>query len=438
MVKFVAEAVGGVLGHSLRRGIAVSFRHLPRAWSVPLLAVRCAIVVVAGLVVGLHLFGESWDLGWHVGTYRPDLDIYRHGGQAWLHGRPLYDTSAWAGVAMFTYPPFAAVLFSPLAAAPLDTDGALLTLISIALAGVVIAVTLRAQGHRPHVWGLAAITSVALLLQPVRATLGMGQINLVLLAAVVADVLLASILWPRGLLVGLAAAVKLTPLVAVPFFVLRGDRRAAFVALLSFAAATALGALLAPRDSLQYWTWAVFAADRIGKPISAPNQNLRAVVARLGLSGPVGVAVWVMAAVVVVGLVTVAARRALRASQPGLALVLVAIAGLLVSPMSWSHHWVWCLPALLVLADLGRVHRIPRWLAITGLVLFLISPHALLPHRGAAGEHWSLWQQIAGAGYVLWALLLLSTAAVAGHRWSRPRAGAPSPVGPGAPGTALT
>jgi alpha-1,2-mannosyltransferase len=421
-----------------QKGIAVSFRHLPRDWSVPLLAVRCAIVVVAGLVVGLHMFGESWDLSWHVGTYRPDLDVYRHGGQAWLHGRPLYDTSARAGVAMFTYPPFAAVLFSPLAVVPLETDGALLTLISIALAGIVITVTLRAQGHRPHVWGLAAITSVALLLQPVRATLGMGQINLVLLAAVVADVLLVNMPWPRGLLVGLAAAVKLTPLVGVLFFVLRGDRRAVVVAMLSFAAATALGAVLAPRDSLRYWTWAVFAADRIGKPISAPNQNLRAVVGRLGLTGPVGVAVWVMAAVVVVGLVTVAARRAMRASQPGLALVLMAIAGLLVSPMSWSHHWVWCVPALLVLADLGRVHRIPRWLAITGLVLFLISPHALLPHRGAAGEHWALWQQVVGAGYVLWALLLLSAAAAAGHRWLRPRAWAPSPVSPGAPGTALT
>jgi alpha-1,2-mannosyltransferase len=327
---------------------------------------------------------------------------------------------------------------APLAVAPLEADGTLLTLISIALTGVVIVITLRAQGRQPAVWGLVAITTVALLLQPVRATLGMGQINLVLLAAVVADVLLVRTPWPRGFMVGLAAAVKLTPLVAVPFFVLRGDRRAALVALVSFAAATALGALLAPRDSLRYWTWAVFAADRIGKPISAPNQNLRAVVARLGLTGPIGVAVWVMTAVVVVGLVIVAARRALRASQPGLALVLVAIAGLLASPMSWSHHWVWCVPALLVLADLGRVHRIPRWLAITGLVLFLISPHALLPHHGAAGEHWALWQQAIGAGYVLWALLLLSAAAAAGHQWLRPKAWAPSPVGSGTPGAALS
>lgn len=238
------------------------------------------------------------------------------------------------------------------------------------------------------------------------------------------DVLLASVLWPRGLLIGLAAAVKLTPLIGLLFFVLCGNRRAVVVGLLSFFGATGLGALLAPRDSLRYWTWAVFAVDRIGKATIAGNQNLRAVVARLELTGPVGVAVWAVAAVVVVGLATVAARRALRASQPALALVVVAIAGLLVSPMSWSHHWVWCVPALLVLADLGRIHRIPRWLATTGLVLFLISPHAVLPHRPPAA-HWPLWQQVAGAGYVLWALLLLAAAAAAGHRWvgARPAPG---------------
>jgi alpha-1,2-mannosyltransferase len=415
----------------------MSFRRLP--WPV-LFLVRCAIVMVTGMVVGLHLFGEFWGLRWRVGTYRLDLDVYRLSGLVWLHGGQLYDTLSWtsAGTPMlFTYPPFAAVLFSPLAVARLAVDGAMFTVISIALTGVVIAVTLYAQGYRPRWWGLAAVMSVALLLEPVRDTLGWGQINLILLVAVIADVLSTSVLWPRGLLVGLAAAVKLTPLVGLLFFVLRGDRRAVVVGLLSFFGATALGALLAPRDSLRYWTWAVFAVDRIGKVTIAGNQNLRAVVARLGLTGPVGVAVWAVAVVLVVGVAMVAARRALRASQPALALVLVTIAGLLASPMSWSHHWVWCVPALLVLADLGRIHRIPRWLAATGLVLFLISPHAVLPHR-PPGAHWPLWQQVAGAGYVLWALVLLSAAAVAGHRWLSPRACAPPPVGSGAPGAVVT
>jgi len=406
------------------------FRRLLRVSSVPLFVVRCAVVVITSVAVGLHVFGEFGDpgLSWQVGTYRFDLDVYRLGGQLWLHGGRLYDTvlvTREGTPESFTYPPLAAVLFSPLALAPLQVDGALLVLISIALTGIVVAVTLNSQGYRPTAWGLAAIASVALLLEPVRTTLALGQINLVLLAAVVADVLLAGVLWPRGLLVGLASAVKLTPLVAVLFFVLRGQRRAAVVGLLSFTGATALGAALAPRDSLRYWTWAVFAVDRIGKPTRPANQSLRAVVARLGLSGPVGVVVWALAAVVVFGLAIVAARQALRASQPGLALVLVAVAGLLASPISWAHHWVWCLPALLILADLGRVHRIPRWLAITGLVLFLTPAYQFLPFPP---DHWALWQQAADAGYALWALLLLTATAITGHQWSRPTAQTPSPA----------
>lgn len=156
----------------------MSFRHLPRDWSVSLLAVRCAVVVGAGVVLGLHVFGRFPGLSWHVGTYRFDLDVYRHGGQVWLHGGRLYDTFRWADVATpvsFTYPPFAAMLFSPLALAPLWVDSVLLALMSIALTGVVIVVTLRAQGLRPGVWGLAAITSVALLLEPVRHTLSLGR-----------------------------------------------------------------------------------------------------------------------------------------------------------------------------------------------------------------------------------------------------------------------
>jgi len=126
----------------------------------------------------------------------------------------------------------------------------------------------------------------------------------------------------------------------------------------------------------------------------------------------------------------VAARQALRASQPGLGLVLVAVAGLLASPISWAHHWVWCVPALLILADLGRVHRVPRWLAITGVVLFLTPAYQFLPFPA---DHWALWQQAADAGYALWALLLLTATVIAGHQWSRPTAQTPSPsAAPGA------
>jgi alpha-1,2-mannosyltransferase len=382
--------------------------------------VRCVIAVAAALVVGLHLFVVPRP-GWHLDTYRIDLDVYRLGGQVWLRGGPLYDAfpATLSGRPLpFTYPPVAAVLFSPLGAAPLAVDSVLVTLVSIALVGAVVAMVLRAQGHAPSPWWVAAAATVALLLEPVRETLSFGQVNLLLLAAVLADGLLERAPWPRGLLVGLVAAVKLTPLVVLLQFLLRGDRRAVVTGLLGFVGGTVVGALLAPRDSLQYWTATVFAAGRIGDPVAAVDQNLRAVVARLGLAGPVATGVWALGAALVIGLAAVAARRALQADRPALALVLVGIAGLLASPVSWSHHWVWCLPALLVLSDLGRTHRVPRLLAVSGLALFLTGAHGLLPHSDGAERGWTLWQQVVGAGYVLWALLLLGAAAAGGHRWS--------------------
>jgi alpha-1,2-mannosyltransferase len=356
-------------------------------------------------------------------VYRLDLDVYRLCAQRWIRGWPLYDLFPVTRVGPplpFTYPPLAAVLFSPLVVLPLGIDSAVVTLASAALVGVAIAVMLHAQGYRPAWWWIAAAVPVALLLEPVAKTLALGQINLLLLTAMLADGLVKRAPWPRGLLTGLAAAVKLTPLVALLFFLLRGDRKAVRIGLFGFACATAVGALLAPRDSLRYWTSTVFAVNRIGDPMRAENQNLRAVLVRLGLAGPAGTAVWAVAVAAVLGLAAVAARRALRAKQPGLALVLVAIAGVLASPMSWSHHWVWCVPALLILTDLGRHHWMPRWLAITGLMLFLASPQALLPQGAGAERDWALWQQMAGAGYVWWALLLLGAAAAAPHQWSAP------------------
>jgi alpha-1,2-mannosyltransferase len=389
--------------------------------AVSLPAVRCVVVVAVGLVVGLHVFG-----GWpslHLNVYRLDLDVYRIGAQRWLHGWPLYDLFPVTRVGpplSFTYPPVAAVLFSPLVVLPLGVDSALITLVSVVLLGVAIWVVLQAQGYPHRWWWVVAAMPVALLLEPVAKTLQLGQINLLLLTAMLADSLVKRALWPRGLLTGLAAAVKLTPLVGLLFFFLRGDRKAVRNGVLSFACATGAGALLAPRESLRYWTSTVFAVNRIGDPIRAETQNLRAVMIRLGLAGPVGTAVWAVVAAAVLALGAVAARKALRAKQPGLALVLVAIAGVIASPMSWSHHWVWCVPALLILADLGRHHWMPRWLAITGVLLFLVPPQGLLPH-GAGAEHgWALWQQMAGAGYVCWALLLLCAAAAAPDQWSTP------------------
>jgi alpha-1,2-mannosyltransferase len=355
------------------------------------------------------------------GPYRIDLDVYRIGARAWLRGGSLYGRlpPTQAGSRLpFTYPPIAAVLLAPLALVPMVVAGTALTLVTI---GLLVAV-LRLFLDRLDEAGAARATALgwlllpaALFLEPVRNTLTFGQVNVILMALVAFDCLADTPSWPRGVLTGLAAAVKLTPAVFVLFFLLRRDYRAAATAGLSFAAATGLGFALAGRDSVRYWTSSVFQAGRVGQPDYAGNQSLRGVLARAGLSphAPAGLAAWLVLSAAVLVVTGLGMRRALAAGEPCLALSLNAFAALLISPISWSHHWVWCVPALLSLASLARRHRsrLAATAAACGLVIFAAGPQWWFPHGAGRELRWAPWEQAAGSAYVLFAVVVLILAA---------------------------
>ncbi|MGH3153302.1 MAG: glycosyltransferase 87 family protein, partial [Streptosporangiaceae bacterium] len=260
-------------------------------------------------------------------------------------------------------------------------------------------------------WTAGWLLPPALLLEPVRSTLAYGQVNIVLMALVTLDCLTTAPRWPRGALTGLAAAVKLTPAAFVLFFLLRRDYRAAAVAGMSFAAASAAGFVVAGHDSVRYWTGAVFQTDRVGNPATAANQCLQAVLARAGLDPhtTLGLATWLALAALVVLLACLGMRHAFAASQDCLALSLNAFAALLISPMSWSHHWVWCAPALLTLAYLGRRHhhRLAMAAAACGLVLFAAAPQWWIGKFAGPELSWAIWQQVIGSSYVLFAVVVL-------------------------------
>jgi alpha-1,2-mannosyltransferase len=366
------------------------------------------------------------------GLYRIDLAAYRMGGQLWLHGEDLYGLAPVSrGVPLpFTYPPIAAVLLAPLALMAMTPAGTVLTIGSIALAAAVLWVFVRrlagtAAGTAAGIFwsarageaarGVGWLLPVTLLLEPVRSTVAYGQVNLVLMALVAVDCLAAAPHWPRGALTGLAAAVKLTPAAFVLFFILRRDYRAATTAGVSFAAATALGFAFAWRDSVRYWTASVFQTGRIGDPAHAANQCLQAVLARAGLATHTlwGTAALLGLSALVAVMTWLGMRRALAASQDCLALSLNALAALLISPMSWSHHWVWCAPALLTLADLGRRHRsgLAMAAAASGLVVFAVAPQWWLGRFAGQEVRWAAWQQLFGNSYVIFAVAVLSLAA---------------------------
>ena len=319
--------------------------------------------------------------------YRLDLDVYRIGGRVWLSHGDLYGVlpATSSGVRLpFSYPPVAAVLLSPLALAPLAVDAAVVTLSGIALTALVLRVFLRSvAGPRAGSWWtLGWLLPPALLLEPVRNTLNYGQVNILLMALVAADCLLPETRWPRGALVGLAAAVKLTPAAFVLFFLCRGDRRAAGTSALSFAACTAAGFALDWHDSVRYWTSIIVQTGRPGSPWFCANQSIQAVLARAGLDPHTraGTATWLLLCAVVLVLAWCGMRRARAASDDAWALSLNAFAALLISPISWSHHWVWAVPALLLLAVRGLRERRRAMLAaaLAALAVFAAGPQWLL------------------------------------------------------------
>ena len=378
----------------------------------------------SALLVSLNLAAAAIYLvhvGHRIGLdgYRIDLDVYRTGARVLLRGGDLYGPLPRLGDGHelpFTYPPFAALTFLPLTLLCYSTASWLLTavtIVSVAASLWCFAVSTAAETgarmRRLLPWALPA----ALLLEPVRSTLTYGQINAVLMALVAVDCLTRAPRWPRGIGVGIAAAVKLTPGIFVLFFLLRRDLRSAARAGLSFAACTAAGFALAPHDSLRYWTALAFQPARAGAISYAANQSILGTLVRLGLSNSVRAWLWLALCVLVAGLAVIGMRGALKAGQVTYALLLNAVAGLLISPISWSHHWVWAAPALFIGLSVTKANCWrPSALAVLALLAFAIAPHWLLPSGGGRELHWAWWQQAMGDSYALIGLAALTQAAI--------------------------
>ena len=375
--------------------------------------------------------------------YRIDMDVYRMGAQAWLQGRPLYADGAifhtQVGLDLpFTYPPLAAVAFAPFALMSLPTASVTVTVLTwmllvvslwIVLTRLSVAETWPVGGSaaRRRWWLAAGLVALAVWwLEPIQSNFSFGQVNVILMTLVIADCVPRRTPWPRGLLLGLAIALKLTPAVFGLYFVLRRDGRAVFTTIASFAVATLLGFALAPRDSVEYWTVTVHDTDRIGDVTYQTNQNAAGGLARLGVTDHTQFLLWATACLAVLALTVWAVRRVLAHGEEGapvLALVCVALFGLVVSPVSWSHHWVWALPAIVV-AGIAAWRRRDAALALVclaGTALMVWPQIELLPEHHEAGAAW--WRQLFGMSYVWWALAFI---AVAGLRSgpgaaSRPR-----------------
>ncbi|MCQ1985605.1 glycosyltransferase 87 family protein [Arthrobacter sp. zg-Y844] len=361
-----------------------------------------------------------------------DFSVYLSGGQSVIDAAgELYTKSVQYDAdssLLFTYPPFAALVFAVLAPFGQSVGLNIFTGISIAIAAATAVWAVRYVFRRrggmdvlSHPWlrPLAiAGTGLIVLLGPWRETQAFGQINILLFGLIMADFVIKKESWPTGLLTGVAAGLKLTPLVFGLYFLARGDWRGLRNMTYGFLSTFALGFLILPRESRTYWLDLLPDTSRIGGAGYVDNLSIKGAILHFGGPDfPVDLP-WLLLSLLAVAAAAVVIRIAGNRGQTFTALAVTALLMLLISPVSWSHHWVWVALFIPVLArNVMDVEPERRRLKITGflllassLVIFIYSPKTIGELFNAPNLDSQLpepWLMASSAG-VFWGIGLLA------------------------------
>lgn len=310
-----------------------------------------AVLALAAVLPALYLPGLVHDFF--------DLKIYMRAMDWWAAGNPLYDyvqPDRVQGELYFTYPPFAALLLRPFAVLPLGATVAVFTILTCV--GVVVTTRwlvdpLAARHRLPRLFVLSVGVLLVFAVESTRETITFGQINMLLVVLILADLLFVV---PRsgrwaGVGIGLATALKLFPGIFIVYLLVTRRWRAAAMASATAAVATLLAAAVAPRDSWRFWTHELWATDRVGRTDYTGNQSLFGLLSRITVPAEPHRLPWLALVAVVVAYGLWRAVRATRAERPLVALTLTGLVGALVSPITWTHHIYWFIPAVVVLTD---------------------------------------------------------------------------------------
>lgn len=307
-----------------------------------------------------------------------DLMTYRFGGLRVLRGEPLYATEI-PDAGWFTYTPFAGLLFAPLGFVPLGTAKVVWFLVNLGALFAIIWRCWRVLGFSAD--GRLAVACVGMNLvawdiQPIHGTLWQGQVNVVLAALIIWDLTRPEGARWRGWSVGVASGVKLTAIIFVPYLLISRQWRAAVTAMVTALGTVALGWIVLPSDSSDYWLGAVRTTGHIGSLDHPANASIGGALSNIYTPQPMPTWLWVLLAGAAALLGMAAARRAHRNGQELLAVTVVGMVGCVVSPLAWGHHWVWTVPLLVLLVNQILITRgVQRWqwTAITAIAAVAVS-----------------------------------------------------------------
>ena len=422
-----------------------------------------------------QMYDKDYKLPQHFDVY-----VYWYALNNWFSGNSLYDWYALPDYKMypFTYPPFGAWALSPLTWFDYETAARLMIMAIALQTAVIVALVGRSLGWS---WGSAfaiapwAAILVQQCLEPFTQSVGFAQVNTAMMALVMIDVAAPPSWKGRGVASGLAAAIKLTPAIAVLIFLLRRQWRSAITMVATSLAVTLLSWVISPGESARFFFDAMWDPQRAGDAYYTSNQNLKGFVARalpentwsiawaitvaLALVAAVWLCLRIQAAATSVVTphsasddaapgplnaatpatgVTVSAASAALVAPAGDAVELAAsdavaapsavattpapvlpenlatlltaavimTLGLLVSPITWSHHWVWGLASVVALIVVAlRLKSAPlAALALVQGALFIMAPHWWFSHGQVNELHWNVVEQLVGSSYTLAAI----------------------------------
>ena len=443
--------------------------------------VRAPIVQILGWLCLLgatypQMYDKDYNLPQHFDVY-----VYWYALNNWFSGNSLYDWYALPDYKMypFTYPPFGAWALSPLTWFDYETAARLMIMAIALQTAVIVALIGRSLGWS---WGSAfaiapwAAILVQQCLEPFTQSVGFAQVNTAMMALVMIDVAAPDSWKGRGVASGLAAAIKLTPAIAVLIFLLRRQWRSAITMVATSLAVTLLSWVISPGESARFFFDAMWDPQRAGDAYYTSNQNLKGFVARALPENTWSIAWAIAVALALVGAVwlclriqaaatsvvtphvisndaapgplnaatpaagaTVSAASAALAAPAGDAVELAAsdavaapdafattptapvlpenlatlltatvimTLGLLVSPITWSHHWVWGLASVVALIAVAlRLKSAPlAALALVQGALFIMAPHWWFSHGQVNELHWNVVEQLVGSSYTLAAI----------------------------------